>query len=81
MWPFGDVKLPTKGTFNNGTWNTGIDQNIVYFNGDHLRSNFQRVQQIKALLKASAEIHKNQLKNERKQLKKILNQLKTQKEM
>jgi hypothetical protein len=74
MWPFGDVKLPTKGTFNNGTWNTGIDQNIVYFNGDYLRSNFQRDQQIKALLKASAEDHKKQTKNERKQLKKILKQ-------
>ena len=74
MWPFGDVKLPTKVTFNNGTWNTDIDQNIVYFNGDYLRSNFQRDQQIKALLKASAEDHKNKLKNERKQIKKILKQ-------
>ena len=70
MWPFGDVKLPTKGTFNNGTWNTGIDQNIVYFNGDYLRSNFQRDQQIKALLKASAEDHKKQTKKRKKATKK-----------
>ena len=44
------------------------------FNEDYLRSNFQRDQQIKALLKASAEVYKKHPKNERKQSKKILNQ-------